>query len=428
MSARTSLGLLLFCMLASAGRPQARQDKDKTEPEYAPFKNYVPTDKVLEQHLDMVKKQPRNAVTHSMLGFVYLRKARETGNFSFHDRADECFKRGLQLQPREPRCLIGTALVHSARHQFAEALKLAQELLRKHPDELSLLTLVADVQLELGQEDKAEQTYKDIEKRDPLAPLHSRWARLAELKGQTDEAVKQMREAIDVEAPDALTPEGRSWYPFRLGEIYFNAGNYKQAAKYLEEARTLNPSYPLTLAFLGKVRAAEGKLDEAIRLHVQAVANSAELYLLGDLGDLYLRAGKVFLAKLNHDKVVEAGKKQDVYARELSQFYSNHDRNLPEALELARKDMTVRQDVYAYDTLAWALCKNKQYKEAAEAMTTALRLGTQDASFFYHAGMIYVGLGEKERARAYLERALKLNPHFSVLQAEKAREALKGLK
>src|SRR5438034_9449420 len=44
----------------------------------------------------------------------------------------------------------------------------------------------------------------------PLATLHSRWARLAELKGKTDEALKWLEQAVEEEAPNALTPEGRS--------------------------------------------------------------------------------------------------------------------------------------------------------------------------------------------------------------------------
>jgi len=74
------------------------------------------------------------------------------------------------------------------------------------------------------------------------------------------------------------------------------------------------------------------------------------------------------------------------------------------------------------------LCKNKRYKEAAEAMAEALKPGTKDASLFYHAGMIHAGLGEKDKARDYLKKALDLNPHFSLLQAEKARKALDDLK
>jgi len=61
--------------------------------------------------------------------------------------------------------------------------------------------------------------------------------------------------------------------------------------------------------------------------------------------------------------------------------------NLPEALKLAEKDLEVRRDIYAYDTLAWSLCNNQRFEEAARAMSEAQedaiingkRTGTLDA-------------------------------------------------
>ena len=56
-----------------------------------------------------------------------------------------------------------------------------------------------------------------------------------------------------------------------------------------------------------------------------------------------------------------------------------------------------------------------------------MRLKTKDARFFYHAGMIEKGLGNAKAAKDYLKKALDLNPSFDVLQAEKAKTALKEL-
>ena len=84
----------------------------------------------------------------------------------------------------------------------------------------------------------------------------------------------------------------------------------------------------------------------------------------------------------------------------------------------------MRQDIYTYDVLAWALHKNGRSREAVTAMTEALRLGTRDARLFFHARMIYHAAGDLERARDYLARALATNPHFHVLQAAVAERAL----
>ena len=47
--------------------------------------------------------------------------------------------------------------------------------------------------------------------------------------------------------------------------------------------------------------------------------------------------------------------------------------------------MKTRKDVYAYDLLAWSLHKQGRNREAAEAMTRALSLGTKDSQLQYHA-------------------------------------------
>ena len=60
-------------------------------------------------------------------------------------------------------------------------------------------------------------------------------------------------------------------------------------------------------------------------------------------------------------------------------------------------------------------------------MDKALALGTRDAHLYYHAGMIALKQGDQEQAREYLEQALEINPHFSVLHAENARMALRAL-
>ena len=74
--------------------------------------------------------------------------------------------------------------------------------------------------------------------------------------------------------------------------------------------------------------------------------------------------------------------------------------------------------------MAWNLCKNGKFEEAREAVSEALKLGTQDAKLHYHAGMIYHRLGEKEKAREHLRRALSINPYFHIFFADTAKHTL----
>ena len=109
---------------------------------------------------------------------------------------------------------------------------------------------------------------------------------------------------------------------------------------------------------------------------------------------------------------------------EIALFNADHDQNLEETVALARKAYAIRPSIHAADTLAWTLYKTGQYEEAQEYSAQALQLGTKDALKLFHAGMIAHALHNDQQAQGYLEQALEINPHFSILFAEQAQKTL----
>ena len=57
----------------------------------------------------------------------------------------------------------------------------------------------------------------------------------------------------------------------------------------------------------------------------------------------------------------------------------------------------------------------------------AMRLGSRDPSFLYHAGMIALAAGRSEQARRLLGALVAQSPRFSPLYAPRAQRALEGL-
>jgi hypothetical protein len=57
----------------------------------------------------------------------------------------------------------------------------------------------------------------------------------------------------------------------------------------------------------------------------------------------------------------------------------------------------------------------------------ALALGTRNATFLFHAGMIELARGHHDDARRLLREALATNPYFSILHASTARRTLARL-
>ena len=79
------------------------------------------------------------------------------------------------------------------------------------------------------------------------------------------------------------------------------------------------------------------------------------------------------------------------------------------------------------DALGWALTSAGRPPRGLAFAEKALRLGSRDPMFLYHAGMAARAAGDAGRARGYLARSLELNPRFSPLYGPRAERALRSL-
>ena len=378
-----------------------------------------------------VARSPQDAVSYTILGRLYLREAKETGDLADYPKAETALRKALDLLPSYSPAKVPLAAALSMQHKFAETLKLAQDITASRPNDAGALALIGDAQLELGNYPDAENAYRELARRDSSAPALSRLAHLAELQGRWDDAFQLMGRARKEALEGSGTNDEKAWYDVRLGHLYLDNGNPEHASRYCEEALELSPNSPLTLAGLGEVRAAQKRYDDAIALYRRAVSIREEPSSLIMLGDLYAVAGRMKEARDHYNRAeafMENSPLREAYRRELSLFYADHDLKLDKALGLAQADLTARKDVYAYDTMAWALYKNNRLNEAARVIADAMKLGTRSASLYYHAGMIHYRLGKNGMARRYLKQALEINPRFSLLHEDEARRALAALR
>ena len=113
---------------------------------------------------------------------------------------------------------------------------------------------------------------------------------------------------------------------------------------------------------------------------------------------------------------------------EIALFNADHEIELQTSLEKARTAYDARPSIHAADTLSWTLYKVGNYQEAQRYASEALQLNTRDPIKLFHAGMIAKALGHDEQAREYLQQAIDLNPHFSLLYTDEAADSLKTLK
>ena len=391
------------------------------------FRSYRYTrDQAVRLFQSRVERDPKDFVSRALLGEAYALKARESGDLASFERAEDALRKSLDLLPGYTRARVALAQVLCDRHKFGEALDLAGLTFHENPGNLYALATLGDAQLGLGRYEEAEATYQKLLSRNTEPSTLARMAHIEELKGRTEEALDLLRRAALAEQKAAET-QSAAWYEVRLGEISFDAGRLDDAETAYRAVLTSFPDHHEATWNLAKVRAARGHYDEAIALLEKAMAGAPEPSLLATLGELYVKNGQDERARQVFERLEQTAQRFPEYRRELVLFYAQHDRQLSRAVELAQEDLLTRGDIYGYDALAWALYKDGRPEEAAKAMAQALKLGTRDARLFYHAGLIDNRLGDRNSARTWLGRALALNPHFSVLDAEVARRTLAEL-
>jgi hypothetical protein len=95
---------------------------------------------------------------------------------------------------------------------------------------------------------------------------------------------------------------------------------------------------------------------------------------------------------------------------------------------LGRRAYAAAPSVRSADALGWSLTRAGRPAEGLRYSTEALRLGSRDALFLYHAGIAARDAGRVDLARRYLARSLAGNPRFSPLHAPRAMRALESLR
>ena len=94
---------------------------------------------------------------------------------------------------------------------------------------------------------------------------------------------------------------------------------------------------------------------------------------------------------------------------------------------LGRRAWAAAPSVRSADALGWALTRAGHPREGLAFAHRALRLGSRDPLFLFHAGLAARGAGQRAEARRLLAASIRLNPRFSPLWGPAARRALRGL-
>ena len=293
-------------------------DLVRTFPAFAPIPQtlLIPRATGTEQAI----KSAQSAVMHNMndaraytaLGAAYFQHARETGDVSDYRLAEESLSKSLDLTSTDfsaDDAFRTMAEVCMGEHRFIDAASYAHKALSLGTGDVSPFAIVGDAYADMGEYDRAHEAYGRLTPRDMvLEPraAYARDSRLSYLKfveGDTNGAISLMGAAVKEGIEAQLPSENLAWLYFELGEYFSQVGDAASADSSYEAALSSHPGDYRALAALAKLRANNGRYDDAIVLYQKAIAVVPMPTFIAELGDLYARSGNQAEAKKQYTQV-----------------------------------------------------------------------------------------------------------------------------
>lgn len=404
--------LLLILSTATAVSAQTGSTAAESKPS--------PAEQNIAQAQRLIEKNPKNYEAYNALAFALSRRARETSDVRFYTQAEETLKKSLEISPDNfDGKRIGVWLL-LGKHEFAAAREEALKLNKRMPDDVMVYGFLTDANVELGNYDEAERSAQLMLN---LRPGNSagvtRAAYFRELFGDVDGALELMDMALVSTGPSEV--EDAAWIHAQIAHLQLSVGNLTQAETNLQQALALFPGYHYALGNLAKVRIAQKRYDDAVHLLQQRYHAAPHAENLYDLAEALRLAGRTkeaedAFAEFEQKSLLETNR-GDNSNRELIFYYADHVHEPFKALEVARRELSHRHDVYTLDAYAWALHVNGGDREARKRVEAALAVGIRDARMFRHAGEIALATGDRAAAEKYLRQAADLNADDSELSA-----------
>jgi tetratricopeptide (TPR) repeat protein len=344
----------------------------------------------------------------------YLQKLRETGDLSYALRAEALLRRHLN----DPAAVADLAALTASRHDFREALGLARRA--RALGSMSGYPPLVDSLVELGRFGEAARVLQRFADLRPGLPAYARVSYLRELHGDVAGAARAMELAI---AAGAAVPENVAAVQVLHGDLSFQLGRKRVAARDYATALTGVPGYVPALAARARLAAARGHLGEAIATMRHVVDRLPLPEHVAALGELQLAAHRPATAHrtfalLGAERLLLANAKVDTDA-EAAVFEADHG-SPRRAVALARRAYASAPGVRAADALGWALTRAGHPREGLRWARRALRLGSLDPLLRFHAGIAGGRHGARD-LRLALAHGLAAHPW----QAAQAREALR---
>jgi tetratricopeptide (TPR) repeat protein len=349
-----------------------------------------------EEHLVQALKNLPEKLQASM---ILARLKLETGDT---DGAGQVLQEAVRSNPNSAEAALGLAAWYKLRKKWPEAEAEYRRAFKIDPKEPRALNGVATIQLQNGQKDKAEQTYRELAEL-PNNPYRHYHAAFLFQEGRRDEAIAEFARLAKQDPADR---DART----RLVTAYLLAGKGPEADKVLAAALKSNPKDVDALLQRARIFLAAGKTFDAQR----------------DVEQVFRFQPASPLAHYLLAQVHRAASRNEQYAIELGEVLRVQPDLLGVRIELSQAQLAARQSKaalalldgappYQKQTLPfvvqknWVLLADGDVAEAAKGIAQALK-AERRADILLQGGMLELQRRNYTAARTYLTESLDRNP------------------
>jgi tetratricopeptide (TPR) repeat protein len=357
--------------------------------------------------------EPRRVEKVERLGWSFVEKARaayDPGLYSLAMlSADVMNERDGDVFAA--RLLRGHAL--HALHRFGEAEAEARVLANQRGLAMDH-GLLGDVLLDQGNLEEAAAAYQRMMDLKPDSHAYMRAGVMRHVLGDLDGAARAMASAARAVSPRRA--ESFAWTWSQLARFQLELGDYESALVSTHRALQVQPDSAPALLQQGRVLLALDEPKVAAESLERAAESLSSPEILWTLSEALEEIGAPIEAERIRERLASTQESTD--PRGLALFLASRGAQPSRSLEIARKEIAQRRDVYSWDVLAWALRSNGQLEESRQAIQNALDVGTRDGRVFLHAGVIAAESGNETGAVRWLSEAGKLR--HALLPSERA--------
>lgn len=323
------------------------------------------------------------------------------------ERAETVARSLAASSPSRAAALARLSSIHLAQHEFAEALRTAEQAVEEDATNDAALAALSDAAIASGRYVRAEWAVRKLPA--GSAARQIRTASWLAAHGEVDGAYTTLGRVCARFRDESLRPQLVAWCLTELAALQQEREGTGAARTLLRDALRVQPGYRGAIEALAELAHADAEWEEAARLY-GAVATDAH-------PDIYLRLAEVERALGNPTaaarhgqaflRVATAPGAEALHAHPLALFYAAHPNTRGIALQVARRDVARRPAVESYDVLSWVHFRRGEFPQALAASDSAARWGAPSATMQYRRARILQAVGRGTEAATLRREALR---------------------